>query len=39
VPRICAQSFVPTQDFFRLVFVLIALQYKQARGGRNIPVN
>jgi hypothetical protein len=39
VPRICGQSFVPTQDFSRLVFVLIALQYKQGRRSRNIPIN
>jgi len=30
---------VPIQEFIRLVFVLIALQYKQARHGGNIPVN
>jgi hypothetical protein len=34
-----AQSVVPIQDFPRLVFVLIAAQYKQALCSRKIPVN
>jgi hypothetical protein len=37
--RIRAQSFVPIQEFIRLLFVLVAAQYKQDRRGRNIPVN
>jgi hypothetical protein len=37
--RIRAQSFVPIQKFIRPLFVLVASQYKQARHGRNIPVN